>query len=354
MSVLYYPKANVMAKRDTANVAYEEVVLSLNPNTVLYFDSGSGLNAISASVIMLTASWAQNAIAVTSSYSLFAETASYIPDLYPNISSSWASASISASYAETAISASYATSADTATYATTAGSSSWSPAPSSSTVDSPNIPSGLVAYYDFNGNSKDSTYYHHDGYDYNITYDNINTIGKVGRGGGFLLPTASYIRILNEIPSNIWTYEHSIAFWIYYVDFPATTIIFTAGNALEGISVETVMNGSSIQVATAAPAIQTTSSLVTGSWTHVVFTRGTGVGKPRIYINGVNDPLQNSASVSTASIIIADTARQAFGLERLSSVPNITGSIDEFGVWCRELTAAEVLYLYNSGSGRTY
>lgn len=61
MAVIYYPKDQIMYRRDTNSASYESVVLTINPNTILYFDSGSGLNAISASEVPVTSSWAISA-----------------------------------------------------------------------------------------------------------------------------------------------------------------------------------------------------------------------------------------------------------------------------------------------------
>lgn len=61
MAIIYYPKGQKMYQKDTVSGSYENLVLSVNPNTVLYFDTASGINAISASTIMVTSSWAVSA-----------------------------------------------------------------------------------------------------------------------------------------------------------------------------------------------------------------------------------------------------------------------------------------------------
>lgn len=65
MAIVYYPKADVILKRDTISASYEQVVLSNNPNTILFFDSASNLSVLSSSIFYLTSSWA-----VTASYAL--------------------------------------------------------------------------------------------------------------------------------------------------------------------------------------------------------------------------------------------------------------------------------------------
>src|ERR1035441_879767 len=90
MAVIYYPKNQLLYIRDTTSSAsnYESVVLAVSPNTVLYFDTGSGVTAENAMNLAVTASWALSA-----SVSL----------VYGSVTSaSWATASISASYSATA------------------------------------------------------------------------------------------------------------------------------------------------------------------------------------------------------------------------------------------------------------
>lgn len=96
--IVYYPRNQLMFVRDTISASYEQVALSVNPNTVLYMDSGSGLNAISNSYLFLTASrsdtasWAENAINGGTNLTT--------GSTYP-ITASW---SVSASYAPVAAS----------------------------------------------------------------------------------------------------------------------------------------------------------------------------------------------------------------------------------------------------------
>lgn len=62
MAIIYYPISSSMYVRDTSNPNYQQLVLSLNPNTILYFDATSSLlNTISASTIEITSSMAISA-----------------------------------------------------------------------------------------------------------------------------------------------------------------------------------------------------------------------------------------------------------------------------------------------------
>jgi hypothetical protein len=75
-----------MYRRDTVSASYEQVVLSSYPNTILYFGSGSELEALSASTFY-----------ITTSHAIFAETASYMQGFID--SASYSSYAVTASYA---------------------------------------------------------------------------------------------------------------------------------------------------------------------------------------------------------------------------------------------------------------
>lgn len=110
MAVIYYPKSQFMYRKDTISASYETLVLAVNPSTILYFDTGSNLNAISASEVAMTASWAVSASwapggsSVSASY---ATSASWAPGSGTSTSASWASQSLSSSITTTALTASY-------------------------------------------------------------------------------------------------------------------------------------------------------------------------------------------------------------------------------------------------------
>ena len=62
MAIIYYPKSQIMFRKDSASASYETLALAVSPNTILYFDpTGSGLSAVSASILEITSSWAYSA-----------------------------------------------------------------------------------------------------------------------------------------------------------------------------------------------------------------------------------------------------------------------------------------------------
>lgn len=102
MAVLYYPKNSLMYIRDTVTSAsnYEGVFLNVQPNTIIYFDTSSMMQGINASLIAITASWAQ--------------TASVSQVFVTTVSASWATSSYTASYLTSGVSASFSSTSSNA------------------------------------------------------------------------------------------------------------------------------------------------------------------------------------------------------------------------------------------------
>jgi hypothetical protein len=106
--------------------------------------------------------------------------------------------------------------------------------------------------------------------------------------------------------------------------------------------------------------VSTVNSITVGIWHHVVITYD-GSADPngiKIYIDGVDE----SGATSTAGTYTkmnVTTSQQRFGIEGWQTPPPVStkhrGLLDEFAVWKnRELTFAEVTWLYNGGLGRDY
>jgi hypothetical protein len=102
MAILYYPKGNLVGARDSANPGYEQIIIANSPATVFYFDTGSGISAVTASMLLITASYS-----TTSSWTFASISASSANQAVSAISSSWSSASFSSSYSQTSQTSSY-------------------------------------------------------------------------------------------------------------------------------------------------------------------------------------------------------------------------------------------------------
>lgn len=96
-------------------------------------------------------------------------------------------------------------------------------------------------------------------------------------------------------------------------------------------------------------------AFATNKWWHLVFVfDGTLTGstnRARIYANGVL--LTCTASGTIPAVTTAATSVFNVGCS-VSNNSNLTGFIDEIGIWTRALTGSEVTSLYNSGLGSSY
>jgi hypothetical protein len=64
MAIIYYPKNQFLYRKDTVSGSYETLAIATNPNTIIYFDTASSINAISASTLDINVTHA-----LTASYS---------------------------------------------------------------------------------------------------------------------------------------------------------------------------------------------------------------------------------------------------------------------------------------------
>jgi hypothetical protein len=101
-------------------------------------------------------------------------------------------------------------------------------------------------------------------------------------------------------------------------------------------------------------SITTTSSVGTGSWNHIVITYDgskayTGLSA---YINSVKSAVTNSSLSIYVAMGGLQTSPLAIG--GLRTTFNVSGMLDEIGVWGKSLTQGDVNSLYNGGSGLSY
>lgn len=92
-----------------------------------------------------------------------------------------------------------------------------------------------------------------------------------------------------------------------------------------------------------------TTTITTGNWFFVVFTFDGSTSK--LYVNDGAAELSDTWTPQ-ASATELDFGRRAGG--SVLTTHYYDGKIDEVGIWSRAITDAEVLELYNSGSGLAY
>ena len=138
---------------------------------------------------------------------------------------------------------------------------------------------------------------------------------------------------------------YSISAWINADAFPAGYFISKLGST-GGYSMSVLSTGniSFMPLKTGTNPYVRSSALTTGTWYHIVATLGAGAGnKPNMYVNGALDNATlGSATTSNNAIddiLVIGDASTAFD-----------GYICDFAVWNKELTAADVLTIYNNGT----
>lgn len=107
MAVIYYPKNQLVYVRDqqVSSSNYESILLQCNPNVVFYFDTSSYMQAVNASQLPITASWAMTAsvsniyLLTSSSFASSSYTASYLTAGVTSSNANTSSYTITASYA---------------------------------------------------------------------------------------------------------------------------------------------------------------------------------------------------------------------------------------------------------------
>ena len=122
------------------------------------------------------------------------------------------------------------------------------------------------------------------------------------------------------------------------------------GHSTRDISLieELLHRGHEVTIGTSGNAlVQTAShSLVEGLWTHVVAVKSSAT--LQLYLNGV---LSVSGPISgTVRTEVLPDLRLGCG----PAANALNGALDEFGLWQRALSAADVVRLYNNGTGLAY
>ena len=96
-------------------------------------------------------------------------------------------------------------------------------------------------------------------------------------------------------------------------------------------------------------SVSVTATTNTATWYHVAVTKtGTTV---KFYLNGSQ---QGATQTATLSSIYNSTAPFELGWWSDNADADLDGFMDEWGVWSRVLSDAEITELYNSGAGLSY
>jgi hypothetical protein len=234
----------------------------------------------------------------------------------------------------------------------------------------PNLLTDLVAYWNMDGNGIDIINGFAPTFQSQVTYNNDSILGTSASGNaGF-----SIIRYADNNDFSFTDATSDLPFswscWVYFTGFSSTgnwLINKRAGppNAEYQLNYSITSNRISFTKynlggTTITQNVQTQPSLISlNTWYHLVVTdKGTAdFNDVQIYLNGVNvvDIRQNIGGTYTKmSNGTSDLGLIGFTFSTGDTTRH-RGRLDEVAIWKnRELTPAEVTYLYNSGLGRTY
>jgi hypothetical protein len=186
--------------------------------------------------------------------------------------------------------------------------------------------------------------------------------GKISDAADFEKGDSDYLSIADASQTGLdITGDFTIAFWMKLESLPsssgsASTIIqkYTAGNGYfvfladtdDKVYIDLYGGGNTRDISTNAFVV----SGDVGNWVHVVVASSLTSGNVAMYKNG------SSVSVTTGGTRIGaiGTNAEPFQIGGGSFYNYYDGLLDEFGIWNRLLTGAEVTSLYNSGNGLTY
>jgi len=98
-----------------------------------------------------------------------------------------------------------------------------------------------------------------------------------------------------------------------------------------------------------AIAYTSTATIPLNTWTNIVLSRNSGTTS--FYINGSLDGTFVNEADFLSQLI---TVGSVFDFPGDPNTLQYDGNIDEFGIWNRALSGAEITSLYNAGAGKTY
>jgi len=196
----------------------------------------------------------------------------------------------------------------------------------------------LVAHFQFNGNTQDTTI----NLNHSATSGGVSYItGKIGSQAIALNGTNAFVQLpatlanQQELTIATWVYWKGGAGWQRIFDFgnDQTQYMFLTPNNGSGQMRFAIKNGGTEQVFN-APALSI------GKWAHVAVTLGTSAA--RIYLNGV---LVGESTGITISSLDLKPALNYIGRSQYTTDPLFLGNIDDFRVYNYALSGSEVAQL---------
>lgn len=219
---------------------------------------------------------------------------------------------------------------------------------------SSDLTTDLLHFYNFEGNSNDSVG-SLNGTDTGVTYSNL--YGKIGQGvrnnnssskiefGA--VSDFNFIHQTGVFSVNVWFQATNIT--LQYSVLGSTSLFSQKGFWFE------LTNGDLMRAV--IPLGTSSSTNVPLVYLSQMLT-DTAYNMYTLTSDGVNVTFYKNAQVIGKTRFTAYTTGDANNIMQLFTIPSLGGSsacnIDLLSFWSRGLNAAEVLYLYNGGAGRSY
>jgi hypothetical protein len=222
-------------------------------------------------------------------------------------------------------------------------------------VGSSSLKTSLVSVYNGESNANDSKGTNNGTAQGGLTY----TTGKIGNAFNFNGSNA-YVGLPNN--SLNFTSDFSISLWVYLTAFPGEQIPIgnyyesspSAGNSRGWMIYMTGQNLYWIVCGSSQVNLITSISSFQNTWKQITITFKNGVGS-KIYFDG-NLVTSNSSTISPIynSTQTPFIGKYQYGNGSSFGYMSANSKIDAVNIYQKELTASEVIELYNSGNGAQY
>lgn len=189
-----------------------------------------------------------------------------------------------------------------------------------------------------------------------VTYGN----GIIRNGAQFTLANSEYLSTVSNDTAlfSFGDTDYTIAAWVY-LDSKATSQLFASKYSSDSVRdfILQYVTGSDFfrfivydGGSTIIGNVSSSAGVNTGAWYFIVAYHDAANNLVGVSVNG-------GAPTTAATIGTAASTASLFyvsGREGGSTFQYFDGKVDEYGVWRRVLSAAEIAYLYNNGRGKTY
>lgn len=178
-----------------------------------------------------------------------------------------------------------------------------------------------------------------------------NTSGKINNGAVFV--DSENDKLTKSGPATV-SGASSVAGWIYptALSDAVTRLFWNSRSPTDyGLDIQIYDSKLRFDIGNGSSWLSNTDvtyDFVTNTWYHIVFAFA-ATNSVDIYINGV----KVNTTAFTGTPLICDANHDIY-LGSESSTTGFDGTIDEVGLWSRQLTQNDVEILYNKGFGRTY